>query len=110
MGRRAIQLALRNKDAILLGMYGPECGDIIYWLAEGFNRLHGDSISTSRSDFDTSVSPILIMAGKGIKEGYKTTRIMHQLDFAPTVAVLGGVRMPKDCEDAPIYQVLTEEF
>ena len=109
-GRRAIQLALRNKDAKVLGMYGPECGDIIYFLAEGFNRLHGDSLTTSTSYFDTSVSPMLIMAGKGIKENYKTTRIMHQLDFAPTVAVLGGVRMPRDCEGAPIYQVLTEEY
>ncbi len=110
MGKRAIELALRNKDAKVLGMYGPECGDIIYFLAEGFNRIHGDSLTTMESYFDTSVAPILIMAGKGIKENYKTERIMHQLDFAPTVAVLGGVRMPRDCEGAPIYQVLTEEY
>ncbi len=110
MGKRAINLALRNKDAKVLGMYGPECGDIIYFLTEGFNRVHGDSLTTSQSYFDTSVSPILIMAGKGIKENYKTERIMHQLDFAPTIAVLGGVRMPRDCEGAPIYQVLTEEY
>ena len=110
MGRRAIELALRNKDAKVLGMYGPECGDIIYFLAEGFNRIHGDSLTTMESYFDTSVSPILIMAGKGIKENFKTTRIMHQLDFAPTVAVLGGVRMPKDCEGAPIYPIFTEEY
>ncbi len=110
MGRRAIELALRNKDAKVLGMYGPECGDIIFFLAEGFNRIHGDSLTTMESYFGTSVAPILIMAGKGIKENYKTDRIMHQLDFAPTVAVLGGVRMPRDCEGAPIYQVLTEEY
>lgn len=110
MGQRAIALALRNKDAKVLGMYGPECGDIIYFLTETFNRIHGDSLTTAKSYFDTSVSPILIMAGKGVKENYKTERIMHQLDFAPTVAVLGGVRMPRDCEGAPIYQVLTEEY
>lgn len=40
------ELALRNKDAKELGMYGPECGDIIYFLAEGFNRIHGDSLTT----------------------------------------------------------------
>ena len=110
MGQRAIALALRNKDAKVLGMYGPECGDIIYFLTEGFNRIHGDSLTTAESYFETSVAPILIMAGKGVKENYKTDRIMHQLDFAPTVAVLGGVRMPRDCEGAPIYQVLTEEY
>ena len=109
-GKRVIELALRNKDAKVLGMYGPECGDIIYFLAEGFNRIHGDSLTTMEGFWDSSVSPILIMAGKGVKENYKTDRIMHQLDFAPTVAVLGGVRMPRDCEGAPIYQVLTEEY
>ena len=37
MGKRAISLALRNKDAKVLGMYGPNCGDVVYFLAEGFN-------------------------------------------------------------------------
>lgn len=110
MGRRAIQLALRNKDAKVLGMYGPECGDIIYFLAEGFNRLHGDSLTTMESYFDTSVSPIVIMAGKGIKAGYKVQQTLPQLGFAPTIAVLGGVRMTKGCEGAPYYEVFTEEI
>ena len=30
-GKRLIALALRNRDAILLGMGGPECGDILFW-------------------------------------------------------------------------------
>ena len=33
-GKRIIALALRNKDAALLGLSGPESGDIIYFLAE----------------------------------------------------------------------------
>ena len=41
--QRVVALALRNKDAALLGMSGPECGDIIYFLAEGYNFDHGDS-------------------------------------------------------------------
>lgn len=35
-GHRIISIALRNKDAILLGQGGPEAGDIICWLAEGY--------------------------------------------------------------------------
>ena len=110
MGKRAISIALRNKDAKVLGMYGPECGDIVYFLAEGFNRLHGDSLATSLGYWGTSVAPIVIFAGKGFKQGEKIDRIIQQVDFAATIAVIGGVRMPRDCEGAPVYPAFAEEF
>ena len=109
-GKRVIALALRNKDAVLLGYGGPECGDICYWLAEGYNWDHADSLSTTYGDAETSVSPIFIGAGKGFKSGFFTDRIIRQIDFAPTIATLGGVRMPAQCEGAPVYQILSEEF
>jgi hypothetical protein len=37
------------------------------------------------------------------------TRTVRQVDVAPTVACLMGVRMPKDCEGASVYQIL-EQF
>lgn len=109
-GHRIISIALRNKDAILLGQGGPEAGDIICWLAEGYNFDHGDCISTTNGESDTSVSPIFIGAGKGFKTGYYTDRHLRQIDFAPTVAVLGGVRMPEQCEGAPMYQLFENEY
>lgn len=108
-GKRVIALALRNKDGALLGLSGPECGDILYWTAEGYNIDHGDSLSTTEGYGDTSVSPIFIAAGPGIKAGCKTERVIRQVDLAPTIAVLGGVRMPAQCEGAPVYQIFTEE-
>lgn len=108
-GKRVIACALRNKDAVLLGYGGPECGDIVYWTAEGYNFDHADSLSTTKGDADTSVSPIFIIAGPGVKPGY-TDRVIRQVDFAPTIATLGGVRMPKQCEGAPVYQILEETF
>lgn len=105
-GKRVIAVALRNKDAVLLGYGGEECGDICYWLAEGYNYDHTDSLSTTYGGKDTSVSPIFIAAGKGIKKGYETERIIREVDLVPTMAVLGGVRMPKQCEGAPVYQIL----
>lgn len=84
---------------------GPECGDVIYWLAEGPNRVHGDSLSTFCGYMDSSVSPIFIAAGAGIKPGY-TKRVIRQVDVAPTAAVLAGVRMPEECEGAVVYQIL----
>ncbi len=107
-GKRIVSMALRNRDAVLLGMGGPECGDIIYWMAEGYNFDHCDSLSTTYGYGGTSVSPIFIAAGKGLKSSYETDRIIREVDLAPTMAVLGGVRMPAQCEGAPVYQILAD--
>jgi len=104
-GKRVVALALRNKDAVLLGYGGPECGDICYWIAEGYNWDHSDSLSTTWGEGGTTVSPTFIIAGPGIKPGY-TDRVIRQIDFAPTIAALGGVRMPAQCEGAPVYQIM----
>ena len=78
---------------------GPNAGDVCVWHAEGYNYDHEDSLSTTwGGKNETSVSPIFIGVGKGFKEGYRTDRIIRQIDFAATVAVLGGVRMPRNCE------------
>ena len=105
-GKRIISIALRNKDAAIFGLSGPECGDIIYWNTEGFNRAHGDSLSTYLGEYNTSVSPIFIGAGPGLKKGIKTDRVIRQVDFAPTLAAIAGVRMPAQCEGAPVYQIM----
>lgn len=105
-GKRVVNVALRNKDAILLGLSGARCGDIIYFIEEGFNRLHGDALSTTEGYFGTSVSPIFIAAGPGIKAGYTTERVIREVDLAPTVSALLRIPIPAQCEGAPIYQIL----
>ena len=109
-GKRVVSLAVRNKDAVHFGLGGPECGDIIYFLAEGFNQHHGDSLSTFEGDEETTVSPIFVGAGPGFKEGYRTERIIRQIDVAPTISALLGVRFPAQCEGSPVYQILDWEF
>ena len=109
-GRRLVALALKNRDAAILGMDGDRCGDIVFFMAEGFNIIHADSLSTQKGYFDTSVSPIFVAAGQGVKSGYTITRHIRQVDVAPTVAALTGLRMPRECEGAPAYQILTEDF
>ena len=105
-GHRNVLMALRNKDAVVLGMGGPNAGDIIFFNAEGYNADHADSISTMEGFGDTSVMSTFIAAGPGIKTNYLTERIVKHVDVAPTVAVLMGVRMPEQCEGAPVYQIL----
>lgn len=108
-GHRVVSLAVRNKDAVLLGYGGPECGDICYFIADGYNTDHADGLATGQGDCETSVSPIFIAAGQGIKECYKTDRMIREVDLAPTVATLFNVRMPAQCEGAPVYQIFDQE-
>ena len=107
-GQRVVSIALRNKDAIILGLTGERCGDVIYFMEEGHNIIHADSLSTQKGYFNTSVSPIFVAAGKGIKAGYTTERVIRQVDVAPTVAALLGLRMPAQCEGAPAYQIFED--
>ncbi len=109
-GQRVIALALHNKDAVLLGYGGPTAGDVCIWVAEGYNYDHTDSLSTTYGEGTTSSSPIFVAAGKGLKKGFYTDRWIRQVDVAPTIAYLAGVRMPAQCEGAPVYQILEEEF
>ncbi|MBO5150062.1 MAG: alkaline phosphatase family protein, partial [Anaerotignum sp.] len=109
-GKRVVSLAVRNKDAVHFGLGGPESGDIVYFLAEGYNQHHGDSLSTFEGEYNTSVSPIFVGAGPGLKSGEYTDRIIRQVDFAPTISALLGVRMPAQCEGSPAYQILDWEF
>lgn len=105
-GKRVVGIAMRNKDSVVLGLGGPECGDIIFTINEGFNRLHGDGLSTAEGYAQTSVTPVFLAAGEDIKEGTNTDRVIRQVDVAPTIAEILGVRKPEQCEGAPVYQIL----
>ena len=109
-GKRIVALALHNKDAVLLGMGGELAADIVFMLHEGYNFDHGESMSTAQGHNDTSVSPILVAAGPGVKENYQIKGYIREVDIAPTAAVLLGVEIPAECEGAPAYQILTESL
>ena len=59
-GKRIVALALHNKDAVLLGLGGPLCADIIYVTHEDYVEDHGAGLSTAYGYQDTSLSPIFI--------------------------------------------------
>ncbi len=109
-GKRVIALALHNKDAVLFGLGGPMGADIVFFTHETYVEDHGAGMSTAWGHNDTSLSPIFIAAGKGIKENFRTTRYVREVDLAPTAAVLLGVDIPAECEGAPAYQILTESM
>ncbi len=109
-GKRIVSIALHNKDAVLLGMGGPEAADIIIMMHEDYNFDHGDSLSTAIGHNDTSVGPIFVAAGPGVKTAYEIKGYVREVDVAPTAAVLLGVDIPAQCEGAPAYQILTEKM
>ena len=107
-GHRFVSLALHNKDAVLLGLGGPLCADIICFVHDDYAVGHGTGLSTACGHNDTSLSPIFIAAGTGIKKDYRTERWIREVDVAPTISVLLGVDIPRECEGAPVYQILEE--
>ncbi len=106
-GHRAVLMALRNKDAVVLGMGGPNAGDIIFFNAEAYVNDHADSLSTMEGACDTSVMSVFLAAGPDFKENYLTDRIVHHVDVVPTIVSILGTRMPAQCEGAPVYQILS---
>ena len=84
--------------------------DIVLFVHETFVDDHGPALSTAYGYQDTSLSPIFLAAGKGIKENFRTTRYVREVDLAPTAAVLLGVDIPAECEGAPAYQIFTESM
>ena len=109
-GHRIVAFALHNKDAVLLGMGGPDAADIIFCVHDDYCYDHGNSMSTATGHNDTTVSPIFMAAGAGIKENYRTSRYIREVDVTPTAAVLLGVDIPEQCEGAPAYQILSEKL
>ncbi len=107
-GRRIIAAAFTNRDAVVLGLDGPYTGDIIIFPRENMVSEHGQGLPTYKGYYDTSVSPIFIAAGNGIIHNDDVQRVIRQVDVAPTMALLLGVRMPKQCEGAPVYQILEQ--
>lgn len=107
-GRRVISLIMRNKDAAVMGLNGPNTGDLVYWCNEGATRCHGDCLSTTLGYADTSVSPIFVAAGKSFKHVI-TERVIRQVDVAPTIAYALGLRQPAQSEGSIVHQILTRE-
>ena len=110
-GHRVVTLALHRKDANLLGLGGEETGaDIVFFIHDDFLRDHGEGLSTAEGYADTTLSPIFVAAGAGIKEGFEMDLFPREVDVTPTAAVLLGVSIPAQCEGAPIYSILSEEL
>ena len=101
-----VSIALRNKEAEILGLNGPDTGDIVAFNREGHATEHGSSLSTFRGAYGTTVSPIFVAAGKGIKHDADMERTIRQVDIVPTISMMLDLPMTDKCEGAPLYQII----
>jgi hypothetical protein len=87
-------------------MGGPNCADIVYMGAEGYTCDHADSLSTVEGAIGTSCMSYFAAAGNGIKEDFRTPRVVRHVDVVPTIATLFDIRMPAQCEGGILHQIL----
>ncbi|MBS3970689.1 MAG: alkaline phosphatase family protein [Clostridia bacterium] len=106
-GRRIITFAMNKRDMEALGLGGPYCGDIVYFLHEDFSRTHGNGLSNQTNN-GYSTKCLFMMAGGGVKKGEIIKRNVRVVDIAPTICHLAGAPMPRDVEGGVIYQALED--
>ncbi len=104
---RPFSLALKSEDARVLGLYGPRIGDIVYALNAQFGHEHGQGLPTSQFGIG-SLGSAIIMAGPGIKKGFRHKGMTGIQDIVPTLCYMADIPFPDGCEGAIIYDALED--
>jgi len=105
-GRRVIiSFAMNRHDMENIGLGGPHCGDIVYFMENEFSRTHGNGLS-NQTMYGFSTRCLLLMAGVGFKKGAVVKRNCKVVDVVLTICNIAGAPMPKDVEGSVIYEAL----
>ena len=131
-----IALALRKEEADIFGQWGDQVGDVIYFPKPGYTNvcfdfskvppkimegkevrplkeigfwtaLHHDYLPNAKLGLFTN-SAFVIMAGPGVKKGYRRDKPIWLVDLVPTICWLMGIRTPKNCEGKLVLDLLEE--
>jgi hypothetical protein len=122
-GERVVALALRRKDAHVLGYYGAECGDVVFHYNSGFfwglargapsvvrcagGANHGPQMPVTFSKLSDNMA-FFVMTGPGVrrnlrwdtdKQGY-----IRLVDMVPTMCHISGVPAPRNVTGAVRYE------
>ena len=104
-GRRPVALALSNKDARIIGLTGPDAGDIIYAIYPEFGGQHGAQLPNAHWGIG-DLKPLLALSGPGIKKNHRLERSCWLTDIVPTICYLMDWPIPAQAEGAVLYQAL----
>ncbi|MFQ6079888.1 MAG: hypothetical protein ACE5NJ_12255, partial [Thermodesulfobacteriota bacterium] len=128
-GKTAIALALKRKDAQLIGYWGERSGDVVFIYNSGFawgkpagensigdappSANHGPQIPTTETELSSNLAT-LIFHGPGIRRGYQRDYQRHGLmkliDVVPTLCYLLGFPPPAQSRGAVLYDILEHNF
>ena len=89
----------------IVGMGGPNCGDIWYQVQPTFCDEHAFSPSTTNNE-GHSLGNFLLMNGGGFKKGETINRVVRIVDVVPTICHLAECPMPSNVEGGVIWQAL----
>jgi len=104
-GLKAVSLALKRRDARVLGLYGEMIGDIVYALDGRVGEQHGPFLPTSEWGVG-SQKGLFIMCGPGVNRGQVLERTIDIVDIVPTICYLADLPIPAQAEGGIVYQAL----
>ncbi|MBM3190292.1 MAG: hypothetical protein FJZ90_16425 [Chloroflexi bacterium] len=124
-GKRVMALALRLQDAQIIGYWGEDNGDVLCvfdrgvgWgavkgggsVGEGRGALHGSQLPTYETAHFTTMG-MMILAGPGVRGGgyerdWRRWGLIQEVDVAPIICHLMGLRMPAQSQGALPYDLL----
>jgi len=122
-GKRAVALALKKRDAQLIGFFGDTVGDVIFVYNSGFSWAqpreetievargganHGPQLPTARTAMSSNLA-VLMARGPGIRAGYERDRerlgLMRLTDVVPTVCHVLGIHPPAQATGAILWDI-----
>jgi predicted AlkP superfamily phosphohydrolase/phosphomutase len=106
-GKRPVALALTRQDARILGLWGEDCGDVVYATYADVGQGHGNILPTGDWGVGT-IRNVLVMSGPGIKKGLRMERTSRLVDIVPTVCYLLQWPVPEHAEGSVLYQALKD--
>jgi hypothetical protein len=108
-GRRPVCLALTKRDAQLLGLWGEQCGDVVYALWPEYASQHGPILPTAAYGIGDLRALCVFYGPKiGIRQGFSMERRCNLVDLVPTYAYLTGWPLPRDAEGSVVYQIMED--
>ena len=117
-GRRMYNLVCTREDAAMVGVGSDIAGDVFLWseappepepvTLDEFRRQHPDIEpgaweQPNHNSGTHSPDPFMIMAGPGLKKGYRRDQAQWINYFAPTLAHVWGIPVPKDADGGVIW-------
>lgn len=127
-GEGPVQIAARREDLGAAGKAEERIGDVLFFLRPGYTTWDGtlESLRFQQISPDRMAAPLVVpseevvghhtphlpharldlfangafsvLAGPGVRAGYRRPYPIHLTDLAPTIAALMGVRTPRDAQ------------